>query len=218
MPESKLTFIKRTSCDNRGHYKALYRCSCGNTTETRIDSVESGKAISCGCYRKTKGVKHGFTSNPLYKVWYGMKDRCYNPKRKAYKDYGGRGITICDEWLNDLLAFIKWCEENGWEKGLEIDRENNDLGYEPSNCRFVTSKKNCNNRRNNILVYYMGKNQTVKAWAEELNLNYHLILSRINKGFSPEDAFKPPSRLRGINKREIERKIKRQNKLAHAAQ
>ena len=96
--------------------------------------------------------KHGLTKHPLYCVWHNMKTRCYNPKRKAYKYYGGRGITVCDEWLFDFEAFYTWAINNGYKKGLQIDRENNDKNYNPENCRFITPRENVRNRGKHI--YY----------------------------------------------------------------
>ena len=95
-------------------------------------------------------MKHGYrarnNTHPLYGVWGTMKTRCYNKNRKTYKYWGGKGIIVCKEWLNNPKAFIEWCLENGYKKGLQIDRENNDGNYEPSNCRFVTAIVNVQNK------------------------------------------------------------------------
>jgi DNA-binding XRE family transcriptional regulator len=104
--------------------------------------------VSCGCH-KTKNVRHGYTSNgvmhPLYAAWQSMKARCYNPHEKRYPHYGGRGIQICDEWHTPEI-FIAWGLNHGWQKGLQLDRINNDGHYEPANCRFVTCTINNRNR------------------------------------------------------------------------
>ncbi len=91
--------------------------------------------------------KHNLCSHPLYSIANAMHQRCYNKKRKGYKNYGGRGIKVCDEWLNDKEAFINWSLDNGWEKGLTIDRIDNDGDYEPDNCRFVTRQAQMYNTR-----------------------------------------------------------------------
>ena len=91
--------------------------------------------------------KHGLSKDPLYSRWKTMKQRCYNPKCKSYKNYGGRGIQVCQEWKNDFLAFYNWAINNGYQKELEIDRKDNDGNYTPENCRFVTRSKNNKNRR-----------------------------------------------------------------------
>ena len=92
--------------------------------------------------------KHGFSNHPLYGVWAGMKKRCYNPKHRYYSYYGGKGISVCDEWKNNAETFILWALSNGWRDVLEIDRIKNECGYYPSNCRFVTRTKNLCNRNN----------------------------------------------------------------------
>ena len=130
-------------------------CECGKVTIVKTGSLTSGNTKSCGCLRvdsskisRSKG--HNLRSHPLYTVHICMIHRCTNKDRKQYKDYGGRGIKVCDEWLNKengLRNFIKWAESNGYKKGLEIDRENNDGNYDPSNCRFVTRRENVLNRR-----------------------------------------------------------------------
>ena len=92
-------------------------------------------------------ITHGLTKHPLYNKWKCMKWRCCNPKHTFFKDYGARGIQVCEQWLNDPKAFVEWSLTNGWQKGLQIDRINNDGNYEPSNCRFVPNRTNSQNRR-----------------------------------------------------------------------
>jgi hypothetical protein len=92
-------------------------------------------------------LKHGCCKNPLYSVWDDMKRRCYNPERKQYKDWGGRGIIVCKEWLKDPIVFIEWAEKNGYKKGLSFDRIDNNGNYEPNNCRFITKKENGQKKR-----------------------------------------------------------------------
>lgn len=94
---------------------------------------------------------HGLYYHPLYSVWRGMKTRCYNKNAKEYKNWGARGIIVCNEWLNNPKAFIEWAISNGYKKGLQIDRPNNNGNYNPSNCRFTTNAENCRNKRNNKL-------------------------------------------------------------------
>ena len=131
--------------------KALFLCECGNEFSAKINQVKSGNTKSCGCYHdkccKERATKHGLAGHPLYVVWQGMKTRCYRRSHKHYKDYGGRGITICDEWIDDFKAFADWASGNGHRKGLQIDRIDNDGNYELSNCRFVTNAVNIRNSR-----------------------------------------------------------------------
>lgn len=133
-------------------------CTCGNEKEYRIAGLRSGKTQSCGCLRIELLVKkrktHGLRNHPLNHVWCNIKQRCENKNHPRYKDWGGRGITICEEWRNDFQAFHDWCIANGWKKGLQIDRKENDGNYEPSNCRCTTSAKNNQNRRDSKFVYH----------------------------------------------------------------
>lgn len=94
---------------------------------------------------------HGLSKHPLYSVYRNMINRCENEKTPRYKDYGGRGITVCEEWRNDFIAFYDWCMANGWRKGLQIDRKMNDGNYTPQNCRIVTATINNRNQRTNKL-------------------------------------------------------------------
>jgi hypothetical protein len=126
----------------RNKVAGLFICQCGKSFVAVIAGVKSGNTRSCGCIHSAqlsnRNRKHGLAFSPLYKVWGNMKTRCYNANCNSYKDYGGRGIIICDGWKNDFLTFAKWALLNGWNANLEIDRINNNGNYEPNNCRFVT--------------------------------------------------------------------------------
>lgn len=108
-----------------------------------------------------------------------MLQRCYNPNDHSYKHYGGRGISICEEWKSNFKAFYDWAIPNGWEKALEIDREDNNGNYEPDNCRWVTPKVNSNNKRSNRFIEFKGIIKTAKEWAEEYNIPYTCFINRI---------------------------------------
>lgn len=122
----------------------LCRCTCGNLKYVRGSALTSNKSLSC---KKCANTRHGLTGNALLYIWKNMKQRCYNPKNKSYKYYGARGIKIHKDWLNNPKAFVDWAIINGYNKGLEIDRINNNGDYEPNNCRFVTHLINMNNTR-----------------------------------------------------------------------
>ena len=144
---SKLTLIKDLGLriyGTQGKMRrlGLYLCDCGNEKDIVMSDVNRGHTRSCGCLHLEKKPKHGLRHTSIYKVWCGINTRCYNKNVEQYKDYGGRGILICDEWKNPLV-FCNWAIENGYKKGLEIDRINNDGNYEPSNCQFITHKENC---------------------------------------------------------------------------
>jgi hypothetical protein len=132
----------------------IYKCGfCGTEFRAITDNVVQGKTRSCGCYNKRRTSEthktHGLFGTKLYNIWNSMKDRVFNIKNKAYKNYGGRGITICDEWKNDAEAFYNWAILNGYEenKGLSIDRIDNDGGYYPENCRWTTRTIQGRNQR-----------------------------------------------------------------------
>ena len=121
-----------------------------------------------------KRSKHGLYYHPLYRVWAGMKHRCGNEDADYYKDYGGRGISVCDEWIENPKSFIKWALSHGWEKGLEIDRENNDGNYTPNNCRFVdrtTNNNNCRLLQRNNSTGYRGVQKVGGKYMTQLKVN-----------------------------------------------
>lgn len=122
--------------------------------------------------------KHGKKGTKLYNTWLHMKTRCYNKNYNRYDDYGGRGITICDEWINDFKAFYDWSMSNGYKDNLTIDRIDVNGNYEPDNCRWADRKTQANNRRNNVYLTYNGKTKTISQWSRELNIPENTIRSR----------------------------------------
>ena len=127
----------------------------------------------------------------IQNIFLHMKDRCYNPNFKEYKHYGGRGITICDEWQTPHSwkggrAFKKWALENGYADNLTLDRIDVNKGYRPENCRWVSMKEQQNNKRNNRLISYNGKTQTIALWCEELELPFSTVKNRLNRGLPVE--------------------------------
>lgn len=127
------------------------RCSCGKELIVQGNNVRTGRTRSCGCaaagLARLRLTKHGMTGTYLYKAWYDMQRRCYCKKSQGYLNYGGRGITVCEEWQQSLLLFCEWAMSHGYTEGLEIDRRDNDGPYSPDNCRFVTRIVNVNNTR-----------------------------------------------------------------------
>ena len=132
--------------------------------------------------------------DPLKVLWYRIKERCYNENSKSYHRYGGRGICVCEEWLNDSSAFARWAIENGYEKGLEIDRIDNDKGYSPENCRWVTKKENTRNTRRNKRYEWNGETHVLSEWCEILELNYNTVNMRLHRGWSFEKAVTKPTK------------------------
>jgi hypothetical protein len=141
-------------------------------------------------------LKHGLYQDPLtgkksrlYHIWEDMKSRCNNVKNQRYKDYGGRGITVCDLWANDFKAFYDWAMANGYSDELTIDRENVNGIYEPGNCRWATQKEQSNNRTTNKMIEYNGETKTLMQWADDLGFEYHVLKNRLNRNWTVEKAF-----------------------------
>lgn len=185
------TVLERVGLSSTGEPTFKCICECGTIKVQNIYSLVSGNSKSCGCYEAEVKAKmkttHGYTNHPLYKVFTDMKDRCYNPKRKEYRNYGARGIKICDEWRNNRASFIEWSLEHGYKKGLEIDRIDNNGDYCPENCRFVTRRENTNNRRNTVLVEIRGETMPLTVAAELYGIHSRTLAGRYYKGYRGED-------------------------------
>lgn len=142
--------------------------------------------------------KHGLRHTVIYDAWRHIRSRCYRKTDKAYKNYGGRGITVCDEWINDPVAFYNWAVANGWRKGLSLDRIDNNKGYSPDNCRWTTRKIQNNNKRCTPHITYNGETHTIKEWSEITGIKYHTLFVRINtRGWSLDRVFNQAVRGQG---------------------
>jgi hypothetical protein len=189
----KLVVTERTENDKWGKSQWRCICDCGNKKVIAGSSLKKGLTNSCGCLRKQvmkeRHIKHGFSKiERLYFIWCGMKVRCKNPNSKAFPDYGGRGIIVCDEWVSDYLNFRDWALSNGYTDGLSIDRKDNDGNYEPTNCRWVTEKIQANNTRTNHLLTLGNKTKTLSEWAKDTGIKRETIMMRIRLGWSVNEA------------------------------
>lgn len=199
----RLVVIERApnsaKCDTR--WKC--QCDCGNVVTVRGHNLKQGITNSCGCsrhdprpYRKT----HGMSRTRLYRIWSLMRNRCECKTARTYPQYGGRGITLCEEW-KDPETFFKWAMENGYQENLTIDRIDNDGGYCPENCRWVTMDVQSNNTRNNRFMTINGRTQTLAQWCREYDMGYKMVYNRItNLGWDLEKALTTPVNVSKRNK------------------
>lgn len=194
----KLTVAERTENAKNGHSKWKCICECGKEVVVEGSSLRRGNTMSCGCYNREITIKrlttHGGKGTRLYRIWAQIKTRCYNENDEHYKNYGGRGISMCESWRDSFDSFRDWAIENEYSDDLSIDRIDVNGNYEPSNCRWATEKEQQNNRTNNRLLTYDGKTQTMTQWAEELGLSYYTIRTRMNKlGWTVEETLSTPA-------------------------
>ncbi len=160
------------------------QCDCGKVFETKLILLTKGQTKSCGCYKNeifiSRNTVHNKSRTPLYDVHISIKQRCLNSKSKVYPHYGGRGISVCEEWL-DYQNFQDWALNNGYKQGLTIDRIDVNGNYEPSNCRWVTMKVQGFNKRNNNLISFNGETKTVTEWAEKMGIKHCTMNKRLKK-------------------------------------
>jgi hypothetical protein len=192
----RLVFLKFVGLNKNKRYLVLCRCDCGTEKTILLHSLITKNTISCGCYRKEvtreRATIHGAKANKHitseYDAWLSMKARCSQVDKKNYKDYGGRGIKVCDRWKDSFENFLADMGEKPTSKH-SLDRINNNGNYEPSNCRWATRTQQNNNSRRNKRVLYNGKIQSLADWARELNLSYYVLYKRLKRGWSIKEAF-----------------------------
>lgn len=170
----RLTVLERAENDKHGNAMWKCKCECGNIIITLGYQLRSGHTKSCGCLQKDivrkMNTKHGYSKTRIYRIWDAMKGRCLNPNNDAYENYGGRGIEICEEWM-DPVNFIEWAYDNGYNDNLTIERIDIDGNYEPSNCTWVTRAEQNRNTSRNITVEVDGKEYGLAQLARELGRN-----------------------------------------------
>ena len=174
------------------------RCVCGAEKVVGLRAIVSGNTKSCGCkwgrkkyleiQKTTKEYQH------IRATWQGIMRRCFNSNSKDYKFYGGRGIGVHPDWVDGFINFYKWAIPNGYDKKLQIDRIDNDGDYSPDNCRWVTRKQNCRNKRCSIYITIDGVTKHIKEWAEITGIRYDTLRFRYNKGWGVENILIPSRR------------------------
>lgn len=180
--------------DKNGLTQWLCRCDCGNEVVVLGINLKKGRTQSCGCLQReqmvAKKTTHGLRFTRLYRIWSHIKDRCLRETCRNYKDYGGRGITICDKWLHDFQAFYDWAMSHGYRDDLTIDRINVDGNYCPENCRWVTMLTQAGNKQNTKYIEFNGETHTLKEWSAIVGIPRDKLYDRIYaKKWSIEKAF-----------------------------
>lgn len=186
-------------CKNSGK-RAMWKCicDCGNERVIRGDVLTSGKSRSCGCLQKElaseRMIKHSGYGTRLYAVWDSVRQRCNNPNNKAYHNYGGRGIKMCEKW-NDFNKFREWAFNNGYDENAKhgectLDRIDTNGMYAPDNCRWCTIKQQSNNKRDTIYLEWNGEIKTLSEWSEKTGIKYCTLWKRYSKGLSLNEILK----------------------------
>lgn len=173
-----------------GHVQWKCKCDCGKETTVTVGNLSTGNTKSCGCIENGKKT-HGQSSTNLYKVWSSMKHRCSNPNDKSYAIYGGKGISVCDDWLS-FQRFNNWAQESGYEAGLTLERANNNKNYCPENCTWIPKGKQSENTSRCKVITYGGRTMILMHWSKHLNVPYSLLQSRLKRGWSVEKTLTTP--------------------------
>jgi hypothetical protein len=172
--------------------KGLFKCDCGALKEIRMSSVVKGETSSCGCIFLAKlsqrNTKHGLSKHPLYRKWLSMKNRCYIKSNVEYKNYGGRGISVCDEWKDDFKAFFDWSINNGYSEKLTIDRVDVNGNYSPYNCVYIPMHQQYNNRTDSFFITIGDVRKTITEWSRVSGNKVSSIRRKIYKGVEPSVA------------------------------
>lgn len=164
------------------------RCDCGNIKTVKLTYLKNGDTKSCGCLIREMNWIDGRKHERLHSVWNGMISRCKYEKLPAYERYGGRGISVCEEW-KDYLNFKEWALNNGYKDDLTLDRRDNNGDYEPSNCRWVDLHTQANNTRRNVFLTYNDETHTIAEWSRITGISQNRLYYRYTHGFSIEEIF-----------------------------
>lgn len=197
----RLTAVNNTGKKNLRNFIWNFKCDCGSTVELPSGEVRRGRVGSCGCLGKelarermkkiqslgTEAAKtHGMTNTRTFVSWDSMKQRCLNPNHKSYCEYGGKGVEVCDRWINSFENFLADMGER--PIGTTLDRKDGSLGYTPENCRWATFEQQGNNRKTNVFLEHDGKKLTVTQWSKIVGISNKAISYRLKSGWSVKDA------------------------------
>lgn len=182
----RLVVIERAPNNAEAQARWKCKCDCGNEVIVSSGHLRSGHSKSCGCLARERSSKyhltHGMKGTRIFSVYNGMKGRCYNPNDRKYPRYGGRGISMCEEWRNNPSSFFDWAFSNGYRDGLSIDRIDNNGNYSPENCRWADDITQANNKSTNHIYEHNGEKKTIAEWSRELGLSYSATNYRIKRG------------------------------------
>ena len=181
-------FAYRKRSGKNYKYYWTCQCDCGGICTVESYNLKSGITKSCGCYREDFRKKHNLTRTRLYRIWRNIRSRCNNPNTKNYKRYGGRGITVCDEWLNenDFMKFYDWALSNGYQDGLTLDRIDNNGNYEPNNCRWTTMEEQSQNTSKAINITYNNETYSLSKWSRKTGISRSTLYTRYKSGWGVE--------------------------------
>lgn len=182
-----LTVVEYLGTSKQGS-RWVCKCDCGNTRETTTGRLNEKRITSCGCNDLIPFATHQMTSTRMYRIWCAMKSRCLNPNYHQYKDYGGRGITICGRWLNNFLDFYNDMID-GYADNLQLDRDDNEKGYYKENCKWSTRPEQARNKRNNYWYERDGIRMVKMDWAKHLGVSHHRINERLRRGFTFDQVY-----------------------------
>ena len=170
--------------DSSGRITGICRCACGNEKQLPLCNVVSGRIKSCGCLKHghPHNFKTGESKTRLYRIWEGICARCTKPSQKSYRDYGARGISICDSW-EKYDAFKKWAISSGYKNPLTIERVNVNDGYGPDNCIWISKGEQQLNKRNNHMINHNGVTKCLKLWANDIGLSSGALHGRLKRGW-----------------------------------
>lgn len=186
----KLKTVRKIENKKSGHSAWLCQCDCKNYTEVTACHLRDGHTRSCGCLKN----KYNAENKRILSIWRNMIQRCDNGDRRDSKYYHDKGITVCDEW-RDYKTFEKWAIENGYAENLTLDRINDSRNYEPSNCQWITLEEQQRKKSNNIWIEYNGEKKILADWAREYKINRKTLESRLEMGYTFEEALKKKPRI-----------------------
>ena len=185
-----LTVISKHSSGN-GEVIWNCKCDCGNVIQVSTGKLNFGLTTSCGCAKRNRIIErsttHGLSNTRLYKIWCDMKKRCCNYSSKRYKDYGGRGIAVCNEWKNDFMSFYNWAMANGYKENLTIERKDVNGNYCPENCTWITKSEQSRNQRKTIRYTIFGIEKPLIEWCEYAEIKNSRAYQRYRNGNPPFD-------------------------------